>query len=263
MRAPPLAVKHTKGNFCSTASSTPRTKRSPTTDPIEPPMKSNSNAATTTGRVRMAPCSTTSASVSLVDSIASLRRSGYLRLSLNFRVSSGRTSEPISKRPSGSSKPSSRSRAPMRWWWAHFGHTCALLTRSVAYRVASQAGHLTQTPSGTLLCGPPSARLILGGSNLSIQLMRTPCRELRNSSPALVSHAVLISRDPATADGTIDGWGRWPNTSRLRAAPTAVRSLAMRNHFRPRLRRSRCECRPQRPPRGRLRCPAPHSAVPR
>ena len=49
MRAPPVAVKQTNGSFCSIAVCTPRTKRSPTTEPIEPPMKSNSKQATTTG----------------------------------------------------------------------------------------------------------------------------------------------------------------------------------------------------------------------
>ena len=49
MRAPPVAVKLMNGVFCSIAVSTPRTKRSPTTEPIEPPMKSNSKQAATTG----------------------------------------------------------------------------------------------------------------------------------------------------------------------------------------------------------------------
>ena len=48
MRAPPVAVKQMKGTFCSMAVSTPRTKRSPTTLPIEPPMNSNSKQAATT-----------------------------------------------------------------------------------------------------------------------------------------------------------------------------------------------------------------------
>ena len=48
MRAPPVAVKQTKGTFCSIAVSTPRTKRSPTTLPMQPPMKSNSKQAATT-----------------------------------------------------------------------------------------------------------------------------------------------------------------------------------------------------------------------
>jgi hypothetical protein len=57
---------------------TPRTKRSPTTEPIEPPMKSNSKQAATTGTLITAPPITTSASVSPVFSSASFRRSGYL-----------------------------------------------------------------------------------------------------------------------------------------------------------------------------------------
>src|SRR5207249_1366157 len=60
------------GSFCSMATRTPRTKRSPTTDPIEPPMKSNSKAAQTTPSALIEPCITTSASLSAVCSCASL-----------------------------------------------------------------------------------------------------------------------------------------------------------------------------------------------
>ncbi len=59
-------------------------------------MNENSKQAATTGSVRIAPPITTIASVSPVSSIASLRRSGYLRLSLNFSVSTGTISWPIS-----------------------------------------------------------------------------------------------------------------------------------------------------------------------
>ena len=75
MRAPPEAVTQMKGSFCSIATRTPRTKRSPTTEPIEPPMKSNSKAAHTTPSDLIAPCITTSASPSAVSSCASARRS--------------------------------------------------------------------------------------------------------------------------------------------------------------------------------------------
>ena len=92
MRAPPVAVKQMNGVFWSIAASTPRTKRSPTTEPIEPPMNSNSKAAATIGSVWTAPPITTSASVSPVDSIACFRRSGYFLLSLNFSGSTGTTS---------------------------------------------------------------------------------------------------------------------------------------------------------------------------
>jgi hypothetical protein len=70
MRAPPVAVKQTKGTFCSMAASTPRTKRSPTTEPMLPPMNSNSKQAATTGTLITAPPITTSASVSPVAPVA-------------------------------------------------------------------------------------------------------------------------------------------------------------------------------------------------
>ena len=96
MRAPPDAVKQMNGTFCSIALRAPRTKRSPTTEPIEPPMNENSKHATTHGIVWIAPPMTTIASVSSVSSIASLMRSGYLRLSLNLSASTGTISWPIS-----------------------------------------------------------------------------------------------------------------------------------------------------------------------
>ena len=43
MRAPPVAVKQMKGKPSSQQACTARTKRSPTTEPIEPPRKPNSN----------------------------------------------------------------------------------------------------------------------------------------------------------------------------------------------------------------------------
>ena len=96
MRAPPEAVTQMNGTFCSMAACAPRTKRSPTTEPMEPAMNSNSKQATTTGRVCMAPPMTTSASVSPVCAMASCRRSGYFLVSLNFRLSTGSVPMPIS-----------------------------------------------------------------------------------------------------------------------------------------------------------------------
>src|SRR5260221_699044 len=75
MRAPPEAQTHTNGSVCSMATRTPRTKRSPTTEPIQPPMKSNSKAAHTRPSALIDPCITTSASPSAVCSCASVRRS--------------------------------------------------------------------------------------------------------------------------------------------------------------------------------------------
>ena len=49
IRAPPLAEKHTNGQFNSIAFSAAFTNFEPTTEPIEPPMKLKLDAATTTG----------------------------------------------------------------------------------------------------------------------------------------------------------------------------------------------------------------------
>src|SRR3546814_1712715 len=49
MRAPPVALKQTYGTPYSRQALTPRTNFSPTTLPIEPPMKLNSNADATSG----------------------------------------------------------------------------------------------------------------------------------------------------------------------------------------------------------------------
>jgi hypothetical protein len=94
-------------------------------------MNSNSNAAMTSGTLAMLPCITTSASVSPVSSSAAARRSGYFFWSLNLSESIGRTSDPISNRPSGSSSWSIRARAPTREWCPHFGHTERFFSRSV------------------------------------------------------------------------------------------------------------------------------------
>ena len=59
-------------------------------------MESNSKHATTTLMLCTEPPITTKASVSLVFSSASFKRSGYLRLSLNLSASTGNTSCPIS-----------------------------------------------------------------------------------------------------------------------------------------------------------------------
>lgn len=77
-------------------------------------MNSNSKHASVAGTPRMEPLTTTSASVSPVCLTASARRSGYLRVSLNFSVSTDRVDWPISTRPSRSSSESIRARAPMR-----------------------------------------------------------------------------------------------------------------------------------------------------
>src|SRR6186713_2451482 len=56
---------------------------------------------------------------------------------------------PISTPVLASRNHSSRSRAPMRMWWLHFGQTYRLRSSSARYSTASQAGHLIHRPSGT------------------------------------------------------------------------------------------------------------------
>ena len=172
MRAPPEAVTQMKGTRCSKAALAPRTKRSPTTEPMEPPRNSNSKQATTTGMLLIAPLITTIASASPVSAVAVDRRSGYLRESLNLSASTGVTSAPISTRPAASSVRSSRRRARRRWWWPHFGHTLRLPSRSERYSTDSQPSHLLHSPSGMdLLRADVSPRLIFGGSSFCNQLM--------------------------------------------------------------------------------------------
>ena len=114
--APPEAATQTKELPSAAARRTPCTKRSPTTEPIEPPMKRNSKAATTTGWPFRRPFMTTKASSSPVAFFAAVRRSGYFLLSLNLRMSVGFTAAPISSRPSSSSSRLMRSRAPSGLW---------------------------------------------------------------------------------------------------------------------------------------------------
>ena len=96
IRAPPDAQNMIAGRLCATARSNCRAIFSPTTEPIEPPMNSNSKHAVTTGTLCTAPPMTISASVSPVFSSASFRRSVYFLLSLNLSASTGSTSCPIS-----------------------------------------------------------------------------------------------------------------------------------------------------------------------
>ena len=126
-----MAVKQTKGSPSSQHICTARTKRSPTTEPIEPARKPNSKAAATRGTFFTEPSITTSASVSPVFLTASSTRSVYLRVSLNLSGSTGTTSEANSARPSGSRKRSRRWRAESRLWKLHFGQTWRLFSRSV------------------------------------------------------------------------------------------------------------------------------------
>src|SRR3546814_1592329 len=85
MRAPPVAEKHTSGDPISSARSAASAKRSPTTEPIDPPMKAKSKAQATSGCPLSVPCIAISASRSPLDFCAALIRSEYFFWSLNFR----------------------------------------------------------------------------------------------------------------------------------------------------------------------------------
>ncbi|MOA25671.1 hypothetical protein D3C78_1464120 [compost metagenome] len=130
MRAPPEAAKQISGQRFSRATLAARTKRSPTMEPMEPPMKENSKAQVTTGRPRSRPLMATRASFSPVSFCAALRRSLYFLLSRNFRRSTGSSSAPISSRPSASRKKFRRVRALMRMWWSHLGQTSRVFSSS-------------------------------------------------------------------------------------------------------------------------------------
>jgi hypothetical protein len=75
MRAPPVAAKHTSGMPCSRQRSAASVKRSPTTEPIDPPMKPNSNAQAQSSRPSRRPSIATSASFSPVCFCAARMRS--------------------------------------------------------------------------------------------------------------------------------------------------------------------------------------------
>ena len=77
MRAPPVAEKQISGTRSASAASAARVKRSPTTEPIEPPMNENSNAHATMPRPFSAPRIATSASFSPVAFCDATRRSLY------------------------------------------------------------------------------------------------------------------------------------------------------------------------------------------
>src|SRR5471032_3090573 len=138
--------------------------------PMEPPMKENSNADTTTGMPSNLPLTEISASFSPVCFCAAVRRSLYFLPSRNLRRSTGSSSAPSSLRPSASRKMSMRARAPIRMWWLHLGQTSRVFSSSGRYSTASQDGHLCHRPSGTELFFT-SERMIEGISLSTNQLL--------------------------------------------------------------------------------------------
>src|SRR5690606_13944911 len=150
MRAPPLALKQTSGAPSSIARSAARAKRSPTTEPIEPPMKAKSKAQATIGRVARVPSRATSASRSPLDFCAALIRSAYFFWSLNLSTSVGPSAAPISVPVPGSRNAASRARARIGMWWLHFGQTSRFSSSSGRYSTEPHLSHFSHSPSGTL-----------------------------------------------------------------------------------------------------------------
>ena len=169
MRAPPLAEKQTYGQRSSSARSAASAKRSPTTEPIEPPMNANSKADATRSWPFSLPSIATSASRSPVDFCAALMRSEYFFWSLNRSTSTGPSSAPISWPMPSSSRLASRTRARIAMWKPHFGQTSRCSSSSGRYSTAPQRSHFSHKPSGTLRLrsAPVSVRMVAGISFLS------------------------------------------------------------------------------------------------
>ena len=112
------------------ARSMARVTFSPTTTPIDPPMKPYSMAPMTVRRPPTRPTAETSASQESVLAFPARSRSAYGRLSRKPRGSA--LTRPRSNSSQAPSKSmSSRSRAEMRKWKAHFGQTERFLRTSL------------------------------------------------------------------------------------------------------------------------------------
>ena len=174
MRAPPEAEKHTSGQPSSSARSPAMAKRSPTTEPIDPPMNAKSNAQATSGRCPSVPSIAISASRSPLDFCAALIRSEYFFWSLNLSTSVGPSAAPSSRVESGSNSASSRTRARIGMWCPHFGQTSRFSSSSGRYRTAPHLSHFSHSPSGTLRLrsAPASVRMRAVGMTFFSQDMR-------------------------------------------------------------------------------------------
>ena len=129
--APPEHDTISIGARRSSASSMPRTIFSPTTTPIEPPMKPYSIDATTASRPLIRPMPTITASFCPVDFCVAASRALYglvsVKVSGSFDVRLGA----ISSHRSSSNRILRRSVLFSRKWCAHLPHTCRFLMRSL------------------------------------------------------------------------------------------------------------------------------------
>ena len=130
MRAPPLALKIILGIFRSVARSNTRVTFSPTTLPIEPPMKPKWKAPIETSRPAMRPIPETNASVSVELREVALIRSLYFFESENCSGSVLSSPRSCSTNVSGSSTSSSRRRTGSGKCSSHFGQTSRFLSTS-------------------------------------------------------------------------------------------------------------------------------------
>src|SRR4029077_1725593 len=146
MRAPPEQETTISGWRVSMASSMPRVTFSPTTAPMEPPIKPNSIAQITTGRPFSCPSAVITASFMPSFLRASLIRKAYGLVSTNF--SGSVLVMPASCSVQRASKSiSRRGFAPILKWNWHLGQTNKLASRSLRNVMVRQLSHLVHRPS--------------------------------------------------------------------------------------------------------------------
>src|SRR5882762_7658206 len=146
MRAPPEQEMAMNGWRVSIASSMPRVTFSPTTAPIEPPMKPNSMEHITTGRPLRWPSAVMTASFMPSFFMASFRRAAYALVSTN--LSGSVEVMPASCSVQRPSRSISRRCLEfiLKWNW-HLGQTKRFPSRSLRKTMVRQDSHLTHRPS--------------------------------------------------------------------------------------------------------------------
>ena len=116
IRAPPDADTMTRGFRSEYARSAARVSFSPTTLPIEPPMKSKSMTARTIGTLEIRASPVRTASLCPLFACAAAIRSGYGLVSTNPSGSDEIMSASISVNDRASARSSIRARAPSLKW---------------------------------------------------------------------------------------------------------------------------------------------------
>ncbi len=122
IRAPPEAATQTNGQLSATARRIPCTKRSPTTEPIEPPISGIQTRQRR--RAGRSSCLSSPPKHHLPRSACVPHSNDRIFLpSLNFKGSVGLTFPATSSLPSSSKSRFRRCRADNGLWWLHFGQT--------------------------------------------------------------------------------------------------------------------------------------------